>query len=93
MAKQVNMSYDFVSDSVTYWTSEWSADGYKGRLNDTVYEDGASWTDWCLFVGTDEECAKFISICEEKSVKEALIWDYQIARAEARKVLGELPTL
>ena len=74
MEKQVNASYDCVSEGMTYWTGEWSADGYKGRLTDTVYVDGASWTDWGLFVGTEEECAQFIAICEKKGEKEALAW-------------------
>ena len=93
MANQVNMSYNHVSGCTTYWTSEWSVDGYKGRLNDTVYEDGASWTDWCLFVGTEEKCAQFIAICEDKGEVAALAW----AREEAHKAFvakyGELPTL
>ena len=93
MAKQVNASYDFPSDSMTYWTCEWSADGYKGRLNDTIYVDGASWTDWDLFVGTEEQCAQFIAICKEKGENAALAW----ARDEAHKAFvakyGELPKL
>mgnify|MGYP007122046160 CR=1 FL=1 len=93
MAKQVNASYDHVSDSMTYWTSKCSEDGYVGRLTDTVYEDGASWTDWCLFAGTEEKCAQFIAICEEKGEEEALAW----ARDEAHKAYvakyGEFPRL
>ena len=93
MAKQVNASYDFVSDSMTYWTGEWSADGYQGRLYDTIYVNGASWTDWDLFVGTEEQCAQFIAICEEKGKNAALAW----ARDEAHKAFvakyGELPKL
>lgn len=94
MAKQVNCTYNpTVSNDVHYWTSEWSADGYKGRLYGTVYKDEASWTDWCLFVGTKEECAQFIAMCEEKGEKEAFAW----ARAEAHRAFvskfGELPTL
>lgn len=93
MTHQVNCSYDFVSDSMSYWTCEWSADGYKGRLTDTIYEDGASWTDWCLFVGTEEECTQFIAICEKKGEEAARAW----ARNEAHKAFvakyGELPRL
>ena len=86
MARQVNASYDCVSEGMTYWTGEWSADGYKGRLTDTVYVDGTSWTDWCLFVGTEEECTQFIAICEEKGEKEALAW----AREEAHRRTGSV---
>jgi hypothetical protein len=82
-----------VSDSVTYGTSEWSVDGYKGRLIDTVYEGGCSWTDWCLFVGNEEQCAQFIAICKDKGEEAALAW----ARDEAHKAFvakyGELPRL
>jgi hypothetical protein len=93
MAKQVNASYDCVSNSITYWTTEWSVDGYIGRLTDTIYENGVSWTDWCLFVGTEEECAQFIAICEKESEEAAFAW----AREEAHKAFvakyGELPKL
>lgn len=45
MAKQVNITFDFPTGESRLWTSEWSSDGYKGRLTDTVYEGGASYTD------------------------------------------------
>lgn len=90
--RQVNMSCD-VSENITYWTSEWSEDGYRGYLTDTVYEDGVSYTNWCLFAGTEEQCAQFITICEEKGEDEAHAW----ARNEAHKAFvrqfGEMPRL
>lgn len=57
---QVNIHYDFISDEYSCAISEYSEDGYKGRLTDTVYEGGISYTDWCSFTGTYEECEEFI---------------------------------
>lgn len=93
MAHQVNSSYDCVSDTTSYWTSEWSVDGYNGRLYDTVYGDGASYTDWCLFVGTEEECAKFIAICEKEGEKKAVEWANDEAHKAFVAKFGELPRL
>lgn len=58
---QVNLSYSLIDDNFDYWVSEYSEDGYRGRLNETVYQDGVDYTEWCLFVGTKEECNNYIS--------------------------------
>ena len=57
--RQVNKHTD-VDGNVSYTTSEWSADGYVGELIDTQYIDGASYTNWCEFCGTEEECQEYI---------------------------------
>ena len=42
-----HVSYDLLSDSYSVRTEECeSYSGYTGILDDTVYEDGTSWTDW-----------------------------------------------
>lgn len=56
---QVNVS-ESVDGDVTPWISEWSNDGYVGRLVDTTYLDGCDTTDWCVFVGTRSECEAYI---------------------------------
>lgn len=56
---QVNIS-ESVDGDITPWISEWSEDGYVGRLVDTTYIDGSDTTDWCVFVGTRSECEAFI---------------------------------
>ena len=57
--KQVNITRS-VDGDVTAWISNWSEDGYVGMLIDTQYVDGADTTDWCVFVGTEEECKKYV---------------------------------
>ena len=57
--KQVNISTD-VDGNVTPWISDYSSDGYVGELIDQYYEDGADVTNWCVFVGTQEECQEYI---------------------------------
>lgn len=57
---QVNGTYDFINDSYEYAISQYSENGYKGRLTDTVYEGGSSYTDWCLFVGDLNQCEEYI---------------------------------
>ena len=56
---QVNIS-ESVDGDVTPWISEWSKDGYVGKLVDTTYLDGSDTTDWCVFVGTRSECEAYI---------------------------------
>ena len=57
--KQVNMT-GRVDGSREYWVSDYAEDGYVGKLTDTVYADGSDTTDWCQFVGTQEECEAYI---------------------------------
>lgn len=57
---QVNLT-ERVDGTREYWTSIYSEDGYVGQLVDTVYADGADTTDWCLFVGTQDECESYIT--------------------------------
>ena len=61
--KQVNIS-EKVDGQVTAWISDWSEDGYVGELIDTQYLDGADRTNWCVFVGTQEECQEYIKTRE-----------------------------
>lgn len=61
--RQVNCTTS-VDDISTYWISEYSEDGYVGILTDTIYEDGCDYTDWCQFVGTQEECEAYIEAKE-----------------------------
>lgn len=58
--KQVNYS-EKVSGESYYWISNWSNNGFVGETIDTQYADGADTTDWCLFVGTEEDCKAYIS--------------------------------
>ena len=57
--KQVNLTEKVTGESY-YWVSQYDINGYVGKLTDTVYTDGADTTDWCLFVGTEEECEDYI---------------------------------
>lgn len=52
---QVNISTD-VEGNEHAWVGRHYDDTYVGRLTDTVYADGVSYTDWCEFVGTEQEC-------------------------------------
>lgn len=56
---QVNIHTD-VDGYMEAGVSPYSENGYKGRLIDTVYSDGISYTDWGEFVGTYEECEEYI---------------------------------
>lgn len=56
---QVNV-HTSVDGEVSTSITKYSEDGYVGRLTDTVYCDGSSYTDWCEFVGTKEECEDYI---------------------------------
>lgn len=58
---QVNKS-TYVDGRSEYWVSRYSEDGYVGTLADTVYEDGADATNWCLFHGTKEECEEYVRL-------------------------------
>ena len=55
---QVNCTYNY--GEVYAWVSLWSADGYVGRLIDNVAADDCKETNWCVFVGTKEECEKWV---------------------------------
>lgn len=57
---QVNVSTN-VDGEVTAWISQHSADGYVGTLVDTQYMDGCDTTNWCVFVGTRQECEAYIA--------------------------------
>lgn len=57
--KQVNISTS-VDGVETPWMGDYDPDGYQGVLTDTVYLDGASSTDWKVFVGSEAACMKFI---------------------------------
>lgn len=63
--KQVNYS-ERVDGSCEYWISDYAEDGYVGVLVDSVYMDGSDTTDWCQFVGTQEECEAYIKKMEAK---------------------------
>lgn len=69
---QINKSYDCVWDEEMYFVSRYSEDGYKGRTTDNTYEDGVSYTDWCVESGfnTREEAqarAEFLSSKAKKN--------------------------
>lgn len=55
---QVNVTYNY--GDVYAWTSLWCSDGYVGRLIDNVALDDCQETNWCVFVGTKEECEQWI---------------------------------
>lgn len=94
MAKQVNISFDFPTGESRLWTSEWSSDGYKGRLTDTVYEGGASYTDWCVYTSDcDADVQTFLWIAEDLGVDSALKWAEEEAHKTFVAMFGELPTL
>ena len=65
MKKQVNRHVD-INDNVSFSITNYSEDGYVGILKDTVYADGYSYTNWCEFYGTEEECQKYIAEKENK---------------------------
>lgn len=56
---QVNISTS-VDGVETPWVGDYSPEGYCGVLIDTQYLDGASYTDWKVFVGTEQECLQYI---------------------------------
>lgn len=58
--RQVNRHID-VDGEINYNVVDHAEGGYVGRTTDTVYSDGAEYTDWCIFVGTEEECQLFIA--------------------------------
>ena len=65
MQKQVNRHVD-INDNVSFSITNYSEDGYVRILKDTEYSDGYSYTDWCEFYGTEEECKKYIASKENK---------------------------
>lgn len=65
MQKQVNRHVD-INDNVSFSITNYSEDGYAGILKDTVYANGYSYTNYCEFVGTEEECQKYIANKENK---------------------------
>lgn len=56
---QVNHTVFHTGEEV-YRISGCSSDGYQGWLADTVYEGGCDQTNWAEFVGTYNECLKYI---------------------------------
>lgn len=69
MKKQVNRHVD-INDNVSFSITNYSEYGYVGILKDilkdTVYDNGYNYTNWCEFVGTEEECQKYIASKENK---------------------------
>lgn len=65
MKKQVNRHVD-INDNVSFSITNYSEDGYVGILKDTVYANGYSYTNYCEFVGTEEECKNYIASKENK---------------------------
>jgi len=48
----------------TSWASvtEWSPEGYRGRLINTRYANGDyDYTDWCVYSGSKEDCEEMAS--------------------------------
>ena len=70
--RQVNCTTN-VDGVSSYWISEHSDDGYVGILTDTVYEDGSDYTDWCQFVGTQEECEAYIKENKKRGLRKGQI--------------------
>ena len=58
--KQINRHIS-VDGNINYNVAAYAEGGYVGRTTDTVYSDGAEYTDRCVFVGTEEECQLFIA--------------------------------
>ena len=56
---QVNIS-ESVDGDISVWISRYSDDGYIGVLTDTVYMDGESRTNWCVYNGTKAECENWV---------------------------------
>jgi len=56
---QVNVITD-VDNNVSYNITRYSEDGYRGTTIGTVYVDGYDSTEWCVFVGTHQECTEYI---------------------------------
>ena len=69
--KQVNYT-TLVNGESYYWKSSYSDDGYVGRLIETRYSDGYDVTEYCVFVGSDEECDKFIDEHNNKAKNECI---------------------
>ncbi len=65
MQRQVNRHVD-INNNVSFSITNYSEDGYVGFLKDTVYANGYSYTNYCEFVGTEEECQKYIASKENK---------------------------
>ncbi len=58
---QVNGYYSVCDKSYEYGITRYNENGYRGSTTGTCYAKGCDYTDWCLFVGTQEECEKFIA--------------------------------
>lgn len=52
---QVNI-YEDVDGYRSAFVSRYSEDGYVGVTRGTTYSDGWDETDWCVYVGSKEEC-------------------------------------
>lgn len=66
MKYQINRHYWHCQDGkITYNIVEFSESGYKGRTYGTTYQDGQDYSDWCVFVGTFEECVVEVERCEQ----------------------------
>ena len=66
--KQVNVHYDVNGDCYANIV-DYAEDSYRGVLIDTIYLDGSSYTDWCAFCGTEQEC---INYCNEHNLAYSL---------------------
>ena len=47
-----------------YTITRHSANGHVGITIGMAYQDGYDCTDWCLFIGTWEECQEYIRQCD-----------------------------
>lgn len=55
----------YANGTEEYAINHYAEDAYKGILEDTVYMDGSrDYTDWCKFVGTMDECKKYVKARE-----------------------------
>ena len=61
---QVNLVYSLCDDEERYFITRHSTNGYIGITMGMSYQDGYNCTDWCIFIGTWEECQTYIRQCD-----------------------------
>ena len=86
---QVNVT-EHVDGSVTAWISQWSEDGYIGKLVDTQYVDGADITNWCVFTGTEGECLIYRGLYHIHGEKVAEAWAKRLEHEAYQRFLKTL---
>ena len=94
--KQVNIScrHYFDEEEIHAWMSDYTEDGYAGRLIDTVYADDtpSDYTDWCVFAGTEGECLIFRGLYNIYGEKIAFDYKERLQEEAYKRFLKRIST-